>query len=95
MSDFRRFYSYGLEHRLHLEQLERSALQSKAVSVGSEKKITGIRRVMALALKTLAARIDPSGVPRGNRVADTAFSRACATADRKNPPCPSPPFRAA
>ena len=71
MSDFRRFYSHGLEHVLHLEQLERSALESKSMSIRSEKEITAIRRFAALALKTLAERIEPSGVPHDSKVTGT------------------------
>lgn len=70
MSDFRRFYGHGLEHRLHLEELERSVSTSKAMPVYSEKKITAIRRLTARVLKALAERIDPSGVTPGKRATD-------------------------
>ena len=59
MADYRRFYSPGLEHRLHLEDLERSALQSKVKPVGSGQKIQAMRRWLALVLANLAERIDP------------------------------------
>lgn len=72
MSDFRRFYKHGLEHRMHLEQLEQAALRDQSLSVGSEKKMTAVRRLIASMLKDLAERIDPSGLPQRGNIADTA-----------------------
>jgi hypothetical protein len=68
MSDFRRFYGYGLEHVLHLEEIERSASKSVTLSVKPEKKFTAIRRRLAGALIMLAERIHATNASRGDKV---------------------------
>ncbi len=70
MADFRRFYNHGLEHTLHLEELDRSALEIKNAPVGSRQKLSVVRRWLALTLTTLAERIDPTDVPHGNKATD-------------------------
>jgi hypothetical protein len=72
MSDFRRFYGPGLDHVLHLEELHRSASTSRIKPVGSGLGLAAIRRRLALALRALAERIDPVGLPQGAKVTKTA-----------------------
>lgn len=61
MADFRRFYNPGLEHVLHLEDLQRSASRSKIKPLGPRQDTATIRRWLAASLKALAERIDPIG----------------------------------
>lgn len=63
MSDFRRFYRIGVEHSLHLEQLERSVSKTMRTSLRSEKKIATIRHRLAKILVALAERIEPARMP--------------------------------
>lgn len=48
MADFRRFYNPGLEHRLHLENLERSALRAKIKPAVTRPTTQALRRWLAL-----------------------------------------------
>ncbi|MEM7043279.1 MAG: hypothetical protein AAF543_10765 [Pseudomonadota bacterium] len=59
MADFRRFYNPGLEHTLHLEELQRSASRLKIRQTESRQKSQAMRRWLALTLTALAERIDP------------------------------------
>ena len=68
MSDFRRFYSYGLEHAVHLEELERLATGSRNLHIKSPKKKGAIRHRVALTLMTLAERFDRAGMAHDNKV---------------------------
>ena len=61
MADFRRFYSPGLEHVLHLEDLQCLASRSKIKPVRSRWNTTTMRRWLAASLTALAERIDPIG----------------------------------
>lgn len=61
MADFRRFYSPGLEHCMHLEELERSASSSKKSLIRTRRTIIVLRQWLARILTTLARRIDPVG----------------------------------
>lgn len=67
MADFRRFYGYGLEHALHLEELERSASRHKNLSAGSRRKTDPARRWLAQTLTALAERIDPAHVSHDSK----------------------------
>lgn len=67
MSDFRRFYSPGLEHNMHLEELGRSASNSNNQPIRSRQKITILRRWVAQLLTTLAKRIDPLSESHSNK----------------------------
>lgn len=60
MADFRRFYNHGLEHAVHLEELERSASRFKNPPISSRPKVTAVRRWLARTLTTFAERIDPA-----------------------------------
>ena len=71
MPDYRRFYGPGLEHALHLEELERSVSKSGIKPVVSRPNTTTVRRRLALTLATLAARIDPIGVPHSDKTTKT------------------------
>ncbi len=67
MAEFRRFYNYGLEHTIHLEDLERSVLRHKNFSAGSEQRIGVVRRWLARTLMKLAQRIDPADTPHDTK----------------------------
>lgn len=67
MAESRRFYNYGLEHTLHLEELERSISRRKNISAVSQKKAGTVRRLLARTLMKLVRRIDPAAVPVGNK----------------------------
>jgi hypothetical protein len=64
MADFHRFYNHGLEHTVHLEELERSASGFYYRPVGSRQKSAAVRRWLARALTTFAERIDPANTSR-------------------------------
>lgn len=68
MAGYRRFYNYGVEHALHLEEIERSASRHKNFSVRSQQGIGVVRRMLARTLMKLAQWIDPAAVPHGKEV---------------------------
>ena len=71
MPGFRRFYSPGLEHILHLEELQRRMSRSRISPLASPRGTTAMRRQLALALMALAKRIDPISMPQDGKAMET------------------------